>query len=127
MKILVVEDSPSIRTVIKYIVENEGWDLTEAVSHEEASTVFDRAKEFDLVIVDHGSQKLDGLEVLRQLQNIGYQGKSIVISLDDRERFIEEAKGLGISGWLHKPFTNEHFCRAVDHAMGEALLGKKTA
>ena len=127
VKILVVEDSPSIRTVIRYISESQGWEIREAIDCQQALSQFEQSKDFDLVIVDHGSQTLAGLEVLRQLKANGYAGKCIVLSLDARERFIEEVKGLGISSWLHKPFSNEHFCKAIDHAMGASLIGQRTA
>ena len=127
MKILVVEDSPSIRTVIRYIGENKGWDILEAADSASAIDLYNQANELDLVIVDHGSPNLSGLDVLKSLQNQGFHGKSIVLSLDTREEFIDQIRGLGISSWLHKPFSNEHFCTAIDHEMGHNLINKQSA
>ncbi len=127
MKILVVDDSPSIRAVMRYIIHHEGWELTEATSSEQALELYSQNPDFDLVIIDHGSLRLQGLKTLEYIRNLGFQGKSIVISLDHRGQFIEEVKNLGISSWLHKPFSNEHFCQAVHHAMGKPVILRKSA
>ncbi len=66
-KILVVDDEESIHFLYREEFEEEGYEVTSAMSGEEAIAAFDAAMP-DLVILDINMPGMDGIEVLRQMK-----------------------------------------------------------
>ena len=66
-KILVVDDEESIHLLYKEELEEEGFEVSSALSGEEALEVFDELSP-DLVILDINMPGMDGIEVLRQMK-----------------------------------------------------------
>ncbi len=67
MKILIVDDDPSIRMLYKEELEDEGYDVVTASSGEEALRLFEEAKP-DLVTLDILMPDMDGIQVLRKMK-----------------------------------------------------------
>ncbi|RMG02452.1 MAG: response regulator [Nitrospirae bacterium] len=69
MKILVVDDDPSIRTLYKEELEEEGYEVVVASSGDEALRLFEQEKP-DLVTLDILMPDMDGIQVLRKLKEL---------------------------------------------------------
>ncbi|GBE00238.1 alkaline phosphatase synthesis transcriptional regulatory protein PhoP [bacterium BMS3Abin07] len=67
MKILIVDDDPSIRMLYKEELEDEGYDIIVASSGEEALTLFDEQSP-DIVTLDILMPGMDGIQVLRHMK-----------------------------------------------------------
>lgn len=67
MKILIVDDDPSIRMLYKEELEDEGYDVVTASSGEEALRLFEEANP-DLVTLDILMPDMDGIQVLRKMK-----------------------------------------------------------
>ena len=67
MKILVVDDDPSIRMLYKEELEDEGYDVVTASSGEEALRLFEEENP-DLVTLDILMPDMDGIQVLRKMK-----------------------------------------------------------
>jgi len=67
MKILVVDDDPSIRMLYKEELEDEGYDVVAASSGEEALRLFEE-EDPDLVTLDILMPDMDGIQVLRKMK-----------------------------------------------------------
>ncbi|NDY42166.1 response regulator [Dissulfurirhabdus thermomarina] len=66
-RILVVDDEESIHLLYREELEEEGYEVSTAMSGEEALEVFD-AEHPDLVVLDINMPGMDGIEVLRQMK-----------------------------------------------------------
>jgi two-component system chemotaxis response regulator CheY len=103
MKILIVDDSTFMRTILKNIVLGQYGDteILEAANGEEAIAKYNEAKP-DLVLLDIIMPGKDGMAVLRE---IGPGAKSVVIiSSIDQPEVIEQAKSFGAKGYIVKPY-----------------------
>ncbi|GBE02486.1 sporulation initiation phosphotransferase F [bacterium BMS3Bbin06] len=69
MKILVVDDDPSIRMLYKEELEDEGYDVVVASSGKQAIELFQRENP-DLVTLDILMPDMDGIQVLRKMKEI---------------------------------------------------------
>ncbi|UUX93289.1 response regulator [Methanoplanus endosymbiosus] len=105
-KILVVEDNPSNRYLITYILEKNGFEVITADTGEEG--VQKATKEsFDLVLMDIQLPGIDGFEATRQIRASGTDGTLPIIALTsyamvgDREKAIS----MGCTGYIEKPIN----------------------
>lgn len=107
-KILVVDDSPTIRVNAKYLIKNLGYEVAEAANGSEALKIID-SDAISLILLDIHMPVLNGLEMLKKMEGIEkYEEIPIfIISTDDAEERVSAAEKYGVKGWLHKPFKNK--------------------
>ncbi len=103
MTILVVDDEELIRNVIREYLENEKYEVLEAVDGEEALKMVSNHK-IDLIILDIMMPKKDGYTTLKEIR----KEKNIpIIMLSARSEEYDKLLGfdLGIDDYLTKPFS----------------------
>lgn len=102
-KILVVDDEPQIRTVLRGYLEAEGYDVAEAADGAEALAAL-REDPAALVLLDVMLPGMDGLEVLRQLRSFS---DAYVILVTARAEEVDKLVGLGVGAddYVTKPFS----------------------
>ena len=84
--ILVVDDDPHIRDVVRFAFEKTGMTISTAQNGQEALKLFDRGVH-QLVVLDIGMPEMDGLEVCRQIRknSTSSQRRSWLIAVHLRE------------------------------------------
>tara|TARA_Y100001970_G_scaffold233771_1_gene291600 strand:- start:4109 stop:4789 length:681 start_codon:yes stop_codon:yes gene_type:complete len=102
-KVLVVEDDERIRTAVRLALENEGWEVVEARSGEEALQIFPEA-DADIVLIDIMLPGVDGFEVCRTVRR---QSDIPVVMVTARDDTHDVVAGLeaGADDYLTKPFA----------------------
>ena len=106
MKLLVVDDDPSVREALALILDHDGFAVTTAVDGREAIRTLALAAP-DAVILDVLMPGLDGLEVCRRIRATG--DRTPVLMLTARAEVSERVAGLeaGADDYLVKPFARE--------------------
>jgi DNA-binding response OmpR family regulator len=102
-QVLVVDDEPHIRTVLRGYLEAEGFSVSEAADGEAAVRQV-RQSAPDLVLLDVMLPGIDGLEVLRQLRTFS---DVYVILVTARTEEVDKLVGLGVGAddYVTKPFS----------------------
>ncbi|GAB3423646.1 response regulator [Flindersiella endophytica] len=105
-RVLVVDDEPHIRTVLRGYLEADGFSVAEAADGAAALSAL-RDDPPDLVLLDvmlPGSDGLDGLEVLRRLRGFS---DTYVILVTARSEEVDKLVGLGVGAddYVTKPFS----------------------
>jgi two-component system, OmpR family, KDP operon response regulator KdpE len=100
-RILVIDDEPAIRRLLRTSLAAEGYDVVEAASGEEGWSAFGRMKP-DLVLLDLGLPDIDGKEVIRRIRAAGL-APIIVLSIRSDERGKVEALDAGADDYVTKP------------------------
>lgn len=102
--ILVVDDDMNNRMLMVRVLEKRGYKIKEAGNGEEALALID-AEDFDLILCDVMMPKIDGVEVLTNLQKTyGQTLPVIVISAMDQLDTVVECLDLGAADFIQKPF-----------------------
>jgi DNA-binding response OmpR family regulator len=101
-RLLVVEDDDPIRTALRWALEDEGYDVAEAVSGEEAVAVVATAAP-DLMVVDLMLGPMDGFDVIREVRR-DHDLPIIVVSARADTHDIVEALEAGADDYVTKPF-----------------------
>ena len=104
IRVLLVDDSPHNRVLIRAILEAEGYSVTEADTGEAAVDAF-RAEPFDLMILDLVLPGLDGFGVLKAVKGVPRTGDTpvLVMSALGEEATRIRALELGASDFLTRP------------------------
>jgi DNA-binding response OmpR family regulator len=105
--ILLVEDEASVRKVLTFPLERDGYTVIQAADGEEALTRFE-AQPVDLVVLDIMLPKLDGLEVCKRLRA---HSTVPIIMLTARDDELDKVLGLelGADDYITKPFSIREF------------------
>ncbi|WP_046174040.1 response regulator transcription factor [Domibacillus indicus] len=103
-KILVVDDEPSIVTLIKYNLEQAGFEVETAYDGEEA---LHQAEEVnpDLIILDWMLPKFDGMEVCKDLRQRRVSVPILMLTAKDEEFDKVLGLELGADDYMTKPFS----------------------
>ncbi len=109
--ILVVDDEPPIRRLLRTSLASQGFQVSEAADGRGALGEIERSHP-DLVILDLGLPDMDGAEVIRTLRDGGNAVPILVLSSRADEKGKVEALDLGADDYVTKPFgTAELFAR----------------
>jgi len=118
--ILVVDDYPAMITMIRRMLQSLGFvNVTAATDGGDAITKL-KAARFRLVISDLRMDKVDGLELLRQIRADGVLRKLpfiMVTASSDRDLVIE-AKSAGVTDYIVKPFNSATLQTKLAKALG---------
>ena len=110
--ILVVDDDPHIRDVVRFAFEKSGMAISIAQDGQEALRKFDR-NVHDLIVLDIGMPEMDGLEVCRQIRKTS---DTPILFLSARDEEIDRVLGLEIGGddYVTKPFSPRELVARVN-------------
>ena len=103
--VLVVDDDPGVRQVVRANLEAEGYAVREAGSADEGLAALEEEAP-DLLLLDVMMPEVDGWEMLRQVQERFGVGAIPVIVFSGKieERAVKDAAARGARGFLGKPF-----------------------
>lgn len=112
MRILLVEDEPKIAAAVSAALSASGYQVRLAADGEEAWFLGD-TEDFDLVVLDLGLPKMDGLAVLKRWRASGRQMPVLILTA--RGAWPERVEGIdaGADDYLAKPFQIEELMARV--------------
>ncbi len=119
MKVLLTDDSRFMRTILKAMLEKviPGIEYFEAGTGVEAVKLWHQHHP-DLMLLDLVMPDKDGISVLRELKPGSGTGKVVVISALGQEGVMSEAKSLGASDFIVKPFDEKRVIETVKKVLG---------
>lgn len=112
-KILIVDDSVSMRQMEKLILKQEGYEVIEASDGEEALSQL--TADVKAVVTDYNMPKMTGIEFIRAVRG-GSVNKSVpilMVTTESEQDKKQEGKAAGATGWLNKPFEQEQLVKAI--------------
>lgn len=116
--ILIVDDSPTLRSSVSFCLRNAGYRVTEASDGKDALQKLQSIEEKDqslaLIITDINMPEMDGITLISKIKETGLKFLPIlVLTTEAEESMIEKGRAAGTSGWLLKPFQPEQLLWAV--------------
>lgn len=120
-KILIAEDSPTMRSLIVSTIAALGdFEIVEAANGFEALRILPREK-VDLVITDINMPDINGLELVSFIKNnANYKTTPLlIISTEGSARDREKGLSLGADAYLTKPFSPQELQRLIVRFLGQ--------
>ncbi len=114
-KILVIDDSAAIRQSISYILNQEGYETTEACDGLEGLQKLDGVDRLDCIITDVNMPNMDGITFIRKArENAKFKFVPIlVLTTESQGAKMNEGKDAGATGWIVKPFSADKLLAVV--------------
>jgi two-component system chemotaxis response regulator CheY len=116
--ILTVDDSASVRQMVRFTLSDAGYAVIEAVDGKDALAKISPA--VNLVITDLNMPNLDGIGLIRAVRaNPAYKGIPIVmLTTESQDSRKLEGKAAGATGWIVKPFATQQLLAVVKRVLG---------
>jgi two-component system chemotaxis response regulator CheY len=123
--VLIVDDSSSMRAVIKKIIKVSGFNVgsfLEAGDGEEALKVLEE-EWVDVVLSDINMPNMNGLELVRRMsENEMLRSIPVVmVTTEASDEKVNKSKELGAVGYIKKPFLPEDIRLTLSNIMGEEI------
>lgn len=114
-KVLVVDDSASVRQQVSNALTGAGFDVLEAVDGVDGAEKIEGGNDIAMVICDVNMPRMNGLEMLERVKGGGKNPNLPVVMLttEGQPQLIQKAKGFGAKGWIVKPFKPDLLVGAV--------------
>lgn len=117
-RILIADDSPSMRQLISFALQDSGYEVIATSDGKEALERL-KGEEMDMVITDLNMPEMNGIELIKRLRNgAGFGLKPILmLTTESCEDMRQQGREAGASGWITKPFTPEKLLDAVQRLL----------
>jgi two-component system, OmpR family, KDP operon response regulator KdpE len=119
LRILVVDDEPPIRKLLRLGLTANGYEVLEATNGKSALSLLENAP--DLVILDLGLPDVQGLDLLRRIRELRDSVPIVVLSSRSDEAVKVEALDLGADDYVTKPFGLEELLARMRAALRHQL------
>jgi DNA-binding NarL/FixJ family response regulator len=113
MRVLLCDDSPQIRELVRIVLELEGNEVvSEAENGREAVDEAERLQP-DVVLLDLSMPVMDGLEALPEIKRVAPEARIVVLSGFDNDRLVSQALALGADHYVPKGGDPDEIVDAV--------------
>ncbi|MBC7982816.1 MAG: response regulator [Candidatus Obscuribacterales bacterium] len=112
--ILAVDDSASMRQILRYTLENAGYEVVQASDGVEALD-YAKGSNVDLVLTDVNMPNMDGITLCKELRGLLHY-KCIPILMLTTESAVDtktRGKQVGATGWIVKPFNPDQLLATI--------------
>lgn len=118
--ILIVDDEALIRWSLAETLTDAGYQVVEAATAVEALQTIDSSHDLSLVVLDLKLPDSSDLNLLRQVKRLAPDCRIILITAHGTRDVLDEARRLGASDVLEKPFDLGSFVDLVNHTLQAA-------
>ena len=120
IKVLVIDDEPPIRKLLRMRLSTQGYDVVEAQNGKIALELL--AQSPALIILDLGLPDIQGIDLLRMIRGRGDNVPVVVLSSSGDEAVKVQALDLGADDYLTKPFGMDELLARMRAALRHQLL-----
>ena len=113
MRVLVIEDDPTVGQFVKRGLEEQRWSVDLVADGEEGESLA-RSQPFDLIVLDLRLPGRSGLDVLRNLRAHGFERPVLVLTAQDAVDAKVETLRAGADDYVTKPFAFEELLARVE-------------
>ena len=118
IKVLIVDDQPGIRRLLLEVFTDEGYEVSVATNGNEA---LEQAKEVKpaVILMDMKMPGMDGIDALKELKELGFAERVIMMTAYGELELVTKAKELGAFAYVTKPFDIIKLCEMVSNYIAE--------
>jgi len=119
--VLVVDDDPVVRRVMRRMLEGIGFEVRTAESGPEAIDIYrERGEAIDLVIMDQTMPEMSGVEAFLEIRTLDPSARVMLSSGYAEEELSQHLEGQGWSGFLAKPYEQDELVEKLQLVLGDS-------
>ncbi|MBM6578001.1 response regulator [Microvirga sp. SRT01] len=112
--IMTVDDSPSMRMLLRAALTDLGYTVIEAEDGVHALETLAASPEPDLLITDINMPRMDGFGLIAEVREGGRRNLPIlVLTTESSDEKKQRARSAGATGWIVKPFHPDKLAAAI--------------
>lgn len=115
--ILLVDDDPAVRDVIRFALEKKNFIVLEASNYSEA--IEQMRNPIDLAIIDYILPDRDGFEVFKEIRKVRPTLPAIIMTAYSTESVVLNALRKGVTEYIKKPLSLSYLMSKVSEMLGE--------
>ncbi len=116
--IMVVDDSPSVRQMMAFTLENAGYEVVEA---EDGKDALDKLSglQVNMIVTDLNMPNVNGIELIRSVRSKSEHKyiPILVLTTESHDSRKQESREAGATGWITKPFNPEQLIGVIKKVM----------
>ncbi len=114
-KVLVVDDSATVRQQVRLALAQSGFDVVEAVDGVDGQEKISATPDLKMVICDVNMPRMNGIDMIEAAGATGRHAALPIVMLttEGQPALIQRAKAAGAKGWIVKPFKADLLVAAV--------------
>ncbi|WP_425508224.1 response regulator [Tahibacter soli] len=119
MRVLAVDDSPTMRQMVAFSLREAGFEVSEAEDGADALAKA-RQEKYSCVVADVNMPKMDGITLIRELRRLpDYRFTPLLMLTTESggEKKLE-GKAAGATGWIVKPFDPQQLVATIRKVLG---------
>jgi DNA-binding NarL/FixJ family response regulator len=101
-RILIVDDAPGVRTLLRVVLPDLGFEIAAEAEDGGAGVEMAREEQPDVIILDLHLPDGNGIDALPLFRESSPDAKIIIYTSDDREELVKEAMAGGADGYVQK-------------------------
>jgi two-component system chemotaxis response regulator CheY len=119
LKVLAIDDSKTIRELLRSVMEDAGFDFTSAVDGVDGVERYAEVRP-DVVITDINMPNMDGYGVIDAIRkgSIDNQVPILVLTTESGDKLKARARDAGATGWIVKPFDDVSLVSVIRRVTG---------
>jgi len=103
-KILVVDDSATVRQQLRVTLEQAGFEVVEACDGLDGVQQVGAHRDLSMVIADVNMPRMSGLDMVEQIHRLRANLPIVMLTTEGQPDMVRRAKDAGAKGWIVKPF-----------------------
>ncbi|MDC8012887.1 response regulator [Tahibacter sp. BL] len=119
LRVLAVDDSPTMRQMVAFSLREAGFEVSEAEDGADALAKA-RQEKYSCVVADVNMPKMDGITLIRELRRLpDYRFTPLLMLTTESggEKKLE-GKAAGATGWIVKPFDPQQLVATIRKVLG---------
>lgn len=118
-RILIVDDSASMRQMVGFTLRGAGYEVVEAVDGRDGVSKLGSGP-FNMILTDLNMPNLDGLGLIRAVRSSASHKfvPVVMLTTESQDEKKQEGKAAGATGWIVKPFKPEQLLAVARKVLG---------
>lgn len=116
MKILAIDDSETMRGMVKQTLEMGGYEVELAVDGKDGIAKF-QADTFDLIVTDINMPVMDGITFIVEVRKLDKDIPVLTLTTESEDNMKQKGSEAGANGWIVKPFRPAQFLDIIKQVL----------
>ena len=119
-RVLVIDDSPTIRQQVRSALTSEGYEVLEAVDGLDGLDRLRTVSDIRVALCDVNMPRMTGIEFVAAARDEGFNLPIVMLTTEGQPSLIRRARELGAKGWIVKPFKVQQLVAAMNRITAAA-------